>query len=129
MELYDVMRTTPAVREFTADPVPDDVLLRILDNARFAPSGGNRQGAKVVVVRDRTTRATLAQLTIPGLQRYFAQLANGEDPWNPPAPERICALAPGTRQSDSCIRYSSDYSAPKAMAAESGCRCRPSVRR
>jgi nitroreductase len=83
MELYDVMRTTPAVREFTADPLPDDVLLRILDNARFAPSGGNRQGVKVVVVRDRTTREVLAQLTIPGLQRYFAQLANGEDPWNP----------------------------------------------
>ena len=44
MELYDVMRSTPAVREFTDDPLPDDVLARILDNARFAPSGGNRQG-------------------------------------------------------------------------------------
>ena len=41
MDLYDVMRTTAAVREFTDDPLPDDVLHRILDNARFAPSGGN----------------------------------------------------------------------------------------
>jgi nitroreductase len=39
MELYDVMRTTFAVREFTDDPLPDPVLYRILDNARFAPSG------------------------------------------------------------------------------------------
>ena len=43
MELYDVMRTTFAAREFTDDPVPDDVLWRIFDNARFAPSGGNRR--------------------------------------------------------------------------------------
>ncbi len=43
MELYDVMRTTFACREFEPDPVPEEVLYRILDNARFAPSGGNRQ--------------------------------------------------------------------------------------
>ena len=51
MELYDVMRSTSAVREFTNDPLPDEVLGRILDNARFAPSGGNRQGVRVIVVR------------------------------------------------------------------------------
>jgi hypothetical protein len=33
MELYDVMRTTFAVREFTDDPLPDPVLYRIIDNA------------------------------------------------------------------------------------------------
>jgi nitroreductase len=52
MQLYDVMRTTFAAREFTDDPLPDEVLERIFDNARFAPSGGNRQGAHVTVVRD-----------------------------------------------------------------------------
>ena len=50
MELYDVMRTTGAARRFTDDPLPDEVLERILDNARFAPSGGNRQGARVTSV-------------------------------------------------------------------------------
>ena len=44
MDLYDAMRTTPAVREFTEDPLPDETLHRILEHARFAPSGGNRQG-------------------------------------------------------------------------------------
>jgi len=39
MDLYDVMRTTHAVREFTDEPLPDDTLYRILDNARFAPAG------------------------------------------------------------------------------------------
>ena len=65
MDLYDVMRTTAAVREYTDDPLPDDVLERILDNARFSPSGGNRQGTHVVVVRDAQTRDRLAELAIP----------------------------------------------------------------
>jgi nitroreductase len=86
MELYDVMRTTGAVRQFTGDPLPDEVLERILDNARFAPSGGNRQGAKVIAIRDHATRARLAELTVPGAKRYLAQRANGEPPWNPLAP-------------------------------------------
>lgn len=86
MELYDVMRTTGAVRRFTGDALPDDVLERILDNARFAPSGGNRQGTRVIAVRDAATRAALAELTVPGARRYLAQIANGEAPWNPLAP-------------------------------------------
>jgi nitroreductase len=86
MELYDVMRTTGAVREYTGDALPDKVLERILDNARFAPSGGNRQGNHVIVVRDAQTREDLIDCTIPGAKRYIAQLRNGEGPWNPVRP-------------------------------------------
>jgi nitroreductase len=91
MELYDVMRTTFAAREFTDDPLLDSVLYRIIDNARFAPSGGNRQGTHVTVVRDATVRQRLAALTVPGAQRYFAQLAAGENPWNPVEPSVVPA--------------------------------------
>jgi nitroreductase len=91
MELYDVMRTTAAVREFTGDPLPDDVLERILDNARFAPSGGNRQGTHLIVVRDRATREALAELTTTGARRYVAQVASGESPWNPLHPPKATA--------------------------------------
>jgi nitroreductase len=89
MELYDVMRTTSAVREFADDPLPDDVLHAILDNARFAPSGGNRQGTQVVVVRDMDARRKLAELTVTGARRYTAQKAAGEGPWNPVIPTRL----------------------------------------
>lgn len=82
MELYDVMRTTFAAREFTDEPVPDAALRKILENARFAPSGGNRQGWKVIVVRDENTRRQLVPLIEPTLQRYLAQVAAGEAPWN-----------------------------------------------
>lgn len=86
MDLYDVMRTTAAIREFTDDPLPDEVLERILDHARFAPSGGNRQGAHVIVVRDRGTRERLAELNTTAVRRYVAQVKAGESPWNPVHP-------------------------------------------
>ena len=55
MDFVDVATTTFAAREFTDDPVPDEVLYRIFDTARFAPNGGNRQGWKVIVIRDTDT--------------------------------------------------------------------------
>ena len=82
MELYDVMRTTFAARDFTDDPVPDSALHNILENARFAASGGNRQGWRVVVVREAATREVLASLIEPTFKRYFAQMMAGEAPFN-----------------------------------------------
>jgi nitroreductase len=89
MDLYDVMRTTGAVRRFTDDPLPDEVIDRILDNARFAPTGGNRQGTRVIVIRDEQTRKDLADLSVTGARRYTAQVKNGEYPWNPVQPMRV----------------------------------------
>lgn len=89
MELYDVMRTTAAVREFTDDPLPDDVLHTILDNARFAPSGGNRQGTRIVIVRDTATRERLVEFTKPGARRYHAQQCAGEAPWSAYVSSRV----------------------------------------
>src|SRR4029077_14874761 len=63
-----------------------EVLERILDNARFAPTGGNRQGTHAVVVRHPQTRDRLAELAVPGARRYIAQLRIGESPWNPLQP-------------------------------------------
>ncbi len=91
MELYDIMRTTFSAREFTNDPLPDSTLYRILDNARFAPSGGNRQGWRVIVIRDHNTRETLAELAEPAARRYAAQKKAGENPWNTIAPTSVDA--------------------------------------
>lgn len=109
MELYDVMRTTPAVRDFTDDPVSDETLRRILDNARFAPSGGNRQGAHVVVVREQATRERLVELYPSAVRRYVAQIAAGESPWNSidppgPTPEEIAATEVPGRFTDPVLK-------------------------
>ena len=89
MELYDVMRTTFAAREFADEPVSDSVLRRILENARFAPSGGNRQGWRVIVVRDAAKRDALGPLIEPTCRRYLAEVKAGANPWNTVSPARI----------------------------------------
>jgi nitroreductase len=89
MDLDEVMRTTFAAREFTDEPLPDDVLHRILDQARFAASGGNRQGWRVIVSRDREVRARLVELMIPPMKRYVAQVQAGEMPWNTIDPSKL----------------------------------------
>jgi nitroreductase len=61
-ELYEVMRCAPSTRDFTDEPVPRDVLERVLDNARYAPSGGNRQGWRVIVITDPDIRRRLREL-------------------------------------------------------------------
>jgi nitroreductase len=76
------MRTAFSAREFSDAPVSDDVLVRIFENARFAPSGGNRQGWHVIVVRERATKEALAALAEPAVKRYVAQQRRGESPWN-----------------------------------------------
>ena len=89
METYAAMRTTFAARDFTPDPVPDAVLHRILDNARFAPSGGNRQGWHVIVVRDPAKRAALGPLIEPTCRRYLAEVQAGANPLNTVEPAQI----------------------------------------
>lgn len=89
MELHEVMRTTFAARDFTDEPVSDALVGRILDNARFAPSGGNRQGWRVILVREAATRKRLLELIEPTFQRYWAQLQAGEAPFNTVNPSQV----------------------------------------
>jgi nitroreductase len=89
MELTDVMRTAFSAREFTDQPVTDEVLYRLMDVARFAPHGGNRQGWSVVIVRDRETQTALARAGEPAARRYAAQRAAGESPWNSVGPTQL----------------------------------------
>ena len=81
MDFLEVARTTFAAREFTDDPVPDDVLYRIFDTARFAPSGGNRQGWKVIAVRDPKVKQQLGELCWPAMRVAAAQMRAGEVYW------------------------------------------------
>jgi nitroreductase len=83
MELIEALRTTGAVRAYEPEPVSDDVLYRILDTARFAPSGGNRQGWRVIVVHDAAVRRRIRDLYLPGWHEYLAQAGAGLVPWAP----------------------------------------------
>jgi nitroreductase len=77
MELRDVMRTTPATREFTEQAVPDEIVHDILDVARFAPSGGNRQVWQVIVLKDPEIRRQIRDLYVLGWREYMAHVNAG----------------------------------------------------
>ena len=62
MDLAEAMRTQRAIRRLKPDPVDDDLLLRCLELATRAPSGGNRQPAEFILVRDRRAKAALGRL-------------------------------------------------------------------
>ena len=89
MDITEVIRTTFAARKFTDDPVPDEVIERMLEHARFAPSGGNRQGWHVIVVRDPEIRAAIAAAAERPAKRYVAMAQAGEGPWNAAFPSVV----------------------------------------
>jgi nitroreductase len=81
VELIDALRSTGSVRDFRDSAVDDATLYRVLDAARFAPNGGNRQAWRVVVVQDPDLRTRLRDLYLPGWYEYLAQAAAGLTPW------------------------------------------------
>lgn len=76
-DLITALRSTGAVRGFTADVVDDATVAAILDDARFAPSGGNRQPWRVAVVRDPAVRHAMGDLMRPVWQEYAGAQAAG----------------------------------------------------
>ncbi len=60
--VYEAMRTLRAVRRLRTDPIPDDVLHRVLEAATWAPTGGNRQPWRMIVVKDRERKQKLGAL-------------------------------------------------------------------
>jgi nitroreductase len=61
-DLEELMATQLAVRHFTAEPVEDALIERILRAATRAPSATNRQPWRFIVVRDRDTKARLGEV-------------------------------------------------------------------
>ena len=87
MDLIEGLRTNPAVREFTDERVTDAEVHALLEVARFAPSGGNRQPWHVAVVKDPALRRALADLCRPVWSDYLSISATGATPFAAVGPE------------------------------------------
>jgi nitroreductase len=99
MDLCEALRTTGAVRAFTNGAVDDATVAAILDDARFAPSGGNRQGWRVANVKDRSIRRTLGNAMQPVWDEYLAQAGTGVTPFaasGNPGEYQLAAARAGT---------------------------------
>ncbi|HWL41707.1 MAG TPA: nitroreductase family protein [Ilumatobacter sp.] len=70
MDLYEAMATQRAVRRLQPDPIPDDVLGRVLQAATWAPTGANTQPWRIVAVRDQQLKQGLADVYRPEWERF-----------------------------------------------------------
>jgi len=61
-DFFSVVRTQRAQRAFTAEPVPDDLVERVLEAATYAPSAENTQPWVFIVVRDDAARGRIGEL-------------------------------------------------------------------
>lgn len=61
MEVWEAIETRRSIRAYQPDPIPDDVLKRILEAGRLSPSAVNRQPWHFVIVRDENMRGKLAK--------------------------------------------------------------------
>ena len=66
MEVYDAVRTRLTVRQYKSDPVPDDVVMKLLKAAQWAPSSRNLQPWLFIVVRDRDTLREIGSVASSG---------------------------------------------------------------
>lgn len=82
MEIRDAIRSNGTVRAFTDDLVDDATIASVLDDARFAPSGGNRQPWRVAVVEEPRLRRELAMLMQPVWDEYLETSMVGGNPFN-----------------------------------------------
>jgi nitroreductase len=76
VDLSEALRTTGSTREFTNQPVDDALIASVLDDARFAPSGGNRQPWRVAVVKDLAIRRKVADLMTNVWHEYLGEDAD-----------------------------------------------------
>ena len=61
MEVFDAIRTRRSIRKYKPEPIPDEKLTSILEAARLAPSAGNRQPWRFVVVQNKGLKKALAE--------------------------------------------------------------------
>ena len=62
MDVLETIKTRKSVRRYRPEPIPDGDLKKILEAARLAPSAGNRQPWRFVVVKDPETKRKLGEI-------------------------------------------------------------------
>ena len=78
-DVFEVMRTQRAVRRWTAEPVPDEVIERVIRAATWAPSGSNLQPWGFVVIRDAERRELIAEAIRESFRQFSGRLPDPDE--------------------------------------------------
>lgn len=60
MDVYDAIKKRRSIRSYKPDKIPDEVMDKLLEAMRLAPSGGNRQPYRFIIVQDQDTKEKIA---------------------------------------------------------------------
>ena len=85
-DLYEAIYTTRSMRRLKPEPVPPELIVKVVEAATMGPSGGNRQPWKFVIVRDTETKAFVAERYLKAWKMYFTGKARAlveSDPQHP----------------------------------------------
>jgi nitroreductase len=77
VDAREAMRSIGSCRRYKPDDVPDEVVYRAVEAARFAPQGGNRQPTRLVAVRDRALKEKLRDLYLVPWRKYYEAASAG----------------------------------------------------
>ncbi len=78
--LFEAMYSARALRRYKTDPIPDDVITKILDAAIRAPSGSNQQNWVFVVVKDAAKKKKISDIYARSAQIVAGMYANRPRP-------------------------------------------------
>jgi len=85
--LFEAMGTMRAMRRLKPDPVPEELIWRLIEAATTAPSGGNRQPWHFVVVRDPEAKRFIQERYLAALKRYAEAGMKAMAEWKMTIPE------------------------------------------
>lgn len=71
MDVYEAIRTRRSIRAYRPDPIPEEVLRRVLEAARVAPSASNVQPTRFILITEAGARQRLAEMC--GDQSFIAE--------------------------------------------------------
>jgi len=94
--LFEAMYTARAIRRLKSDPVPNEIITKVLDAAIRAPSGSNNQNWVFIVVEDAAQRKKIADIYRKGGQLLQALYQNRERPAHMTEKQQARLLASAT---------------------------------
>ena len=97
-QVLELVRTRRSKRRFRNEVVEKDVIERVLEAARFAPSGHNAQPVEYVVVRDKEALQTIGTLTVNALEKMMK-------PFKSPIGRAVMRFVVGKRQAEAAARF------------------------
>jgi len=102
-DLFEIMRTMRAMRRLRPDPVPDDLIRRVLEAGTCAPNGGNSQRWRFLVVKDPEIKKAIQ----PYYRRAFDEVRN---PAHRAAAQEAAGAARGRQERQhAAVEYLTDH--------------------